>query len=130
MTPRSRTDSERPRSASWSNVCRGWRGFGAIRSTGRRRSSGVAALPSAGIVGERIAARPRPIPRLALATCGHLLGELEVGLRARAVRVVMDDRDPIARSLPQAHVARDHGVEHERREVRADLALDILRELR
>src|SRR3954463_14287024 len=121
MTPRSRTDSERPRGASWSKARRGWRGFGAIRSTGRRRSSGVAALPSAGIVGERIAGRARPLPRLALATRSHLLGELEVGLRAGAVRVVMDDRDSVARGLAQAHVARDHGVEHERREVRADL---------
>src|SRR3954447_22159206 len=115
MTPRSRTDSERARSASWSKLCRGWRGFGAIRSTGRRRRSGVAPLPSGGIVDERIAARTRPIPRWALATRSHLLGELEVGLRARAVRVVMDDRNPVTRSLAQAYVARDHGVEHERR---------------
>src|SRR3954469_2594731 len=119
MTPRSRTDSERPRSASWSKDWRGWRGFGAIRSTGRRRSSGVASLPSGGIVGERIAARPRPIPRVVLATGGHLLGELEVRLGAGAMGIVVDDGDAVARRLAQAHVAGDHGVEHERREVRA-----------
>src|SRR5689334_24090978 len=108
MTPRSRTDSERPWRASWSNVCRGWRGFGATMSTGTRRSSGETSPLSVGV---RIAARPRPIPRLPLATRGHLLGELEVGLGAGAVRVVVDDRDAVARRLSETHVARDHGVE-------------------
>jgi hypothetical protein len=37
----------------------------------------------------------------------------------------MGDRQPVARRLPDANVARDHRVEHELREVLADLALDI-----
>ena len=45
---------------------RGWRGFGAIRSTGSRRSSGAASLPSTGIVGVRIAARPAAHPAVAV----------------------------------------------------------------
>ena len=36
----------------------------------------------------------------------------------------------VARRLAEPDVARDHGVEDERREVRADLALDVLGELR
>ena len=46
------------------------------------------------------------------------------------MRVVVDDGDAVARRLAEADVARDHGVEHQRREVRADLALDVLGELR
>ena len=40
----------------------------------------------------------------------------------------MDHRAPEARRLAEAHVARDHGVEDELREVLADLALDVARQ--
>ena len=46
-TPRSLTDSDSASSDSSSKLWRGWRGFGAISSTGRRRSSGVGSPPSA-----------------------------------------------------------------------------------
>src|SRR3954452_4368550 len=82
------------------------------------------------MVGERIAARPRPMPRGRSATGGHLLRELEVGLRAGAVRVVMNDWPPEARRLAEPDVPRDDGVEDERGEVLADLTLHALRELR
>ena len=99
----------------------------------RRRSDGVA---GAGLAIDQLdrdarAARrslvlsPRPAgsrrgrgPSAVSATCGHLLGELEVGIGARAVRVVMDHRAAEARRLADPDVARDHGVEDERREVR------------
>ena len=46
------------------------------------------------------------------------------------MRVVVDHRPAVARGLADAHVARDDRVEHERREVLADLALDVAREAR
>src|SRR5215203_2715972 len=102
-----------------------------MSSSGISRSSGCGSAPAAaGTVGERIADRPRPMPRGRSATGGHLLGELEVGLRAGAVWVVVDDGTPEARRFAEAHVAGDHRVEDERREVLADLALDVLGQLR
>ena len=53
--------------------------------------------------------RPRPIPGFGLATRRHLLRQLEIGLRAGAVGVVMGDRQTVARRLAHPHVARDHG---------------------
>src|SRR5204862_5497754 len=107
------------------------RGFGEIRSTGMARSSASRASPSAsGAEDARIADRPRPMPRVGSATGGHLLCQLEVGLRAGAMRVVMDDRTAEARCLAEPHVARNHRLEDERREMLAHLALDVLRELR
>src|SRR5439155_24499433 len=128
-TPRSASEPARPCSASSSKRLRGCAGFGLIRSTGSSRSSGAGSAPaSAGLDTLRIAARPRPIPRSA--TAGDLLGEFEVGVGPGAVRVVVDDGAPEARRLADAHVARDHGVEDELREVLAHLALDIAREPR
>src|SRR5690348_9447604 len=118
MTPRSFTDSDSASRDSSSKTRRGWRAFGAIRSTGSLRSSAPGAVPS---VGARIAASPRPMPRGRSATRGHLLGEREVGLGPGAVGVVVDDGNAVARRLAQADVARDDGVEHEGREVRTDL---------
>ena len=66
-------------SASSSKRLRGWSGLGAIEvdgelaQLGRRRASSPSDT-------DRIAASPRPMPRRS-ATGGHLLGELEVGLR-------------------------------------------------
>src|SRR4051794_40419572 len=128
-TPRSASEAASPCSASSSKRLRGWAGFGLTSSTGSSRSSGGgAAAPSAGLDTLRIAARPRPIPRSA--TAGDLLGEFEVGVRPGAVRVVVDDRAPEARRLADAHVAWDHGVEDERGEVLAHLALDVARQAR
>ena len=78
-------------SATSSKAWRGWRGFLAISSTGTRRRSACASAPGSP-VGDRIAARPRPMPRLRSATGGDLLRQLEVRLRPGAVRIVMDDR--------------------------------------
>src|ERR1700733_10020611 len=77
---------------------------------------------------DRIAARPRPIPFGRSATRGHLLGELEVGVCAGAVRVVVDNGLAKARRLPDPDVAGDDRIEHQFGEVLADLPLDILRE--
>src|SRR3954453_2262369 len=91
-------------------------------------------------VTERIAARPRPIPRDRSAMRAgsgrgargragdELLGELEVGVGARAVRVVVDDRPPEARGLTDTDVPRDDRAEDEVGEVAAHLRLDVLRE--
>src|SRR5436189_1232271 len=85
---------------------------------------------------ERIASRPRPIPRgppprpfaAGSATCGHLLRELQVGHGARAARVVAGDGKAVARSFPDADVPGDNRLEYELRKVLADLALDVLGE--
>ena len=92
-------------------------GSATISSTGSSRSSSRRRC-ARGVDTDRIAPRPLPIPGFGLATGGHLLGQLEIGLRAGAVRVVVRDRQPIARRLSDAHVARNHGVEDELGEVR------------
>src|SRR4051812_17054054 len=118
MTPRSWTDSASACSAPWSNWRRGWPLLGLMRSTGSSRSSAVApSLPTSGAETERIAARPRPIPRSA--TGGDLLGQLEVGVGARGVRVVVDHGAAVARRLTDPDVAGDHGVEDQLGEVLA-----------
>src|SRR3954468_10806543 len=123
--PRAFTDSARARSASSSNSRRGWLGLGRIRSVGISRRP----VSSRALV-ERIAARPRPMPRgpppprpfAVSATCCHLFRELQVGHGAGAARVVADYGEAIARRLAHADVARDHGVEYEFGEVLANLA--------
>src|SRR3954454_21873669 len=144
--PRAFTDSASATSASSSNSRRGWFGFGRISSVGISRRP----VSSRELV-ERIAARPRPMPRappapLVLpaplpalpgppprpfavsATCSHLLRELQVGHRPRAARVVADHGKAVARGLPDADVTGDDGVEDELREVLPNLALDVLGE--
>src|SRR3954451_21805475 len=129
--PRAFTDSESASSASSSNSRRGWLGFGRISSVGISRRP----VSSRALV-ERIAARPRPIPRWAppspfaagSATCSHLLGKLQIGHRAGAPRIVADDGQAVAGCFADANVARDHGVEDELGEVLTHLALDVLRE--
>ena len=105
--------STRPARASraWSNVRRGWRAFGWIRSGGiSRRPSSTLSLRG------RIAASPRPIPRCcASATCGHLLRQLQVRRAPGAVRRVPQDREAEARRLAEPDVARHDRVEHQRR---------------
>src|SRR3954466_4115265 len=148
--PRAFTDSARASRASSSNSRRGWFGLGRISSVGISRRP-----VSARELVERIAARPRPIPRAApplvppvalvprpdragvpprplavSATCSHLLRELEVGHGARAARVVADHGEAVARGLADADVTGDHGIEDELGEVLSDLALDVLREAR
>src|SRR3954453_20437245 len=111
-TPRSASEPASPWSASSSKRLRGCAGLGLTSSTGSSRScGGGAADSSAGLDTLRIAARPRPIPRSAMA--GDLLGEFEVGIGPGAVRVVMDYGTPETRRLADAHVARDDGVEDE-----------------
>src|SRR5438552_1453298 len=115
--------SGRSSSASSSKGLRGWFGLGAMRSTATSRSSGPSAAETA-----RIAARPRPMPRLA--TGGHLLRQLEIRVRTGALRVVVDHREAKARRLSDANIARDDGVEDERREMLAHLALHVARQPR
>ena len=87
-------------------------GSASISSTGSSRSS-ASRSPSRSGADDRIAASPRPMPRVRSATRRHLLGQLEVCVRARAVRIVVDDRPAEARRLAEPHVARDDGVEDE-----------------
>src|SRR5947207_8800356 len=87
---------------------------------------------------ERIASRPRPIPRgppprpfaAGSATCSHLLRELQVGHGSRAARVMAGDGKAVAGGFPDAHIPGDNRLEYELREVLADLALDVLSEPR
>src|SRR4051795_6562838 len=118
-TPRALTDSDNPTRASSSKSPRGWRGFGSTSSTGTSRSP----LSSRAFDDGRIADRPRPIPRLdpVSPTSGHLLGQLEVRGRSRAMRIVPGYGKPEARSLAHSHVARDHRIENEVGEVLPDL---------
>src|SRR5262245_46677752 len=114
--PRSRIESARACSGSSSKRRRGCLGLGVISPTGSWRSSSSAGVPGAsavavdasgGVLTERIADRPRPIPRLtpalgragSLGTGGDFLGQLEVRVGADAVRVVVDDRAPVAGRL-------------------------------
>src|SRR5579875_691059 len=126
--PWSLIDSDSWTSASSSKSCRGWCGFGEISSVGISRSSGLASPPSS--VTARIAARPRPIPRLRSATGRDLLGQLEIRLGPGAVGIEVDHRLAEARGLADAHVARDHRVEHQLGEVRPYLGLDLLGQAR
>ena len=72
----------------------GWARSGPPAPAGGRRPAPSPAV-AAGAVRVRIAASPRPMPRGRVsATSGHLLRQLEVRLRARAVRVVMDHGPP------------------------------------
>src|ERR1700742_745924 len=114
-------------SASSSKACRGWRGLGLISSTGSCRRSRSPAPPCV-VLGVNRAASPRPIPRLGSATLCNLLGQLEVGIRPGAVRIVMDDGAAVARRLAEPDVPGDHGVEDELGEVPPDLRLDVLGE--
>src|SRR5690348_1831793 len=119
--PRAFTDSASASSASSSKSRRGWLGLGRISSVGISRSP----VSSRALV-ERIAARPRPIPRgpppspfaaWGSATRRHLLRELQVGHGARAAGVVADDGETVARGLADADVPRDHRIEYEFGEV-------------
>jgi hypothetical protein len=68
-TPRSRSESASATSDVSSKSVRGCRGLGAISSTATSRSSGSRAASSLpGAVEARIAARPRPMPRVGSAT--------------------------------------------------------------
>src|SRR3954469_22445988 len=127
--PRALTDSERASRASSSNSRRGWLGLGRISSLA------ISLRPdSSRALVERIAARPRPIPRpppspfAVSATCSHLFRKLQVGHGARAARVVADDGEAVARRLAHADVAGNDGVEYDFGEVLADLTLEVLRE--
>src|SRR3954451_22081931 len=129
MTPRSCTDLASACSAASSKCRRGWSLLGLMSSTARSRRSGVApSCPGSGAETERIAASPRPMPRSA--TGRALLGQLEVGVRARGVRVMVDHRAAVARRLADPDVARDDRVEDELGEVLAHLALDVARQSR
>src|SRR4051812_19255961 len=147
--PRALIDSARARSASSSNSLRGWFGLGRISSVGISRSP----VSSRELV-ERIAARPRPMPRAPVAapmpvlfgapaapgppprpfavsaTCCHLLRKLQVGHGARAARVVAYHWEAVAWGLAHTDVTRDHGVEDKLGEVLADLSFDVLSEPR
>src|SRR3954467_8528857 len=104
-------ESARASRAGSSKCRRGWLGLGRISSSGMSRRPAAWSRPAVGMM----AARPRPRPeRLAAsATGGHLLRKLEIGHRARATRVVAGDREPVARRLAHADVARDDRVEDE-----------------
>ena len=58
----------------------------------------------------------------------HLVGQGAVGARARRLRIVLGDRDAVARRLGDPDAARHHRLEHPRGQVLAQLALDVLRE--
>src|SRR6201996_1730190 len=96
-------------SESSSNTRRGWFGLGSIMSTGIGRSSWSSSRGAT----DRIAASPRPIPMGRSATVGHLLCQLEVGIRTGAVRIVMDHRFTETWCFADADVARDDRVEHQ-----------------
>ena len=83
-------------------------GVGSALRVHRRRPAGAAA------------ARRAPAPARSPSTRGHLPSKRDIGVGARAVRIVQRDRHAVARRLAEAHVARDHGLEHDRLgEVRA-----------
>src|SRR5918995_403002 len=103
--PAAATDLARSPIEPSSILLRGWSGLGRISSIGMSRSSGTTA--SEGDSG-RIAASPRPMPRL-LATLGHLAGERHVRLGARRAGRVLSQRKAVARSLGDADAAGDHG---------------------
>src|SRR3954468_3484984 len=121
-TPRARIDSASSARPAASKSLRGWRGLGAIRSTGTWRR------PFSRPPGGRMALRPRPMPRRASGTCGDLARELEVGGGAAAGGRVARDRQAEAGGLPHPDVARDGRVEDELREVLAHLSFHVARE--
>src|SRR3954451_9960608 len=107
---------------------RGWRGLGVISETGISRK--VPCTRSWG--SPRSRASPCPSPRRggALSTLDHLEREAVVRICATGVRVVLRDRQPVARRLGQPDGARYDGGEDLRPEMRADLALAVARESR
>src|SRR4051812_7533525 len=107
-TPFSARESASDAIDSWLILVRGWRGFGLMSATGMVRRPGSS--PADGEA-DRMAARPRPIPRLGSGTGSNLLGKFKVRVGPGALRVVVDDGLSVARRLPYTDVARDDGVE-------------------
>src|SRR4051794_41963804 len=72
------------------------------------------------------------MPRLRSAINGsefeYLVGQGPIGLGSRGPRIVLGDRDAVARGLGHPDAARDHRLEDPRRQVLPELPLDILRE--
>src|SRR4029077_3587045 len=65
-----------------------------------------------------------------LATRSHLLSELEIRRRARAVWIVVRHRQTVARRLPHTDVARYYRREHQLGKVLAHLSIDVAGEPR
>ena len=60
------------------------------------------------------------------AALGHLSRRIKVAHRAPGTGIVGDHRLAVTGRLGDPDVARDHRLEHEFREVRTDLSLDVL----
>src|SRR4029079_17937647 len=126
--PLSRMDAASSLRRAGSMAERGWNGLGSRLATGASlawsTAEGTAAGSGSGSSAES------PLPSAFLFMSHHFLGEVQVGLRPPGLDVVEEDRLAEARSLPQAHGPRDRGPEDLVLEVLADLAHDLLSEVR
>src|SRR6187551_804044 len=119
----------RPVRASGSKWVRGCFGLGLINPTGSSRRSPTSGLAT---LSGRIAARPRPMPRLgalppfaALATPRQLLGERPVGDGPTRGGGMLGHGHTVARRLGDPDAARYDRVEDHLGEMLAQLLLDV-----
>src|SRR5437763_15152450 len=120
MIPLARIDWAGSSSRFFSNVRRGWSGFGSMRSIGTSVvcSGGVgAAGGGAAGVGRVGSSAPRPLPSALREVSGlfmvqNLFGELNVALGTAGSGVVGQDRLAEAGGLRQANAARNHRLEN------------------
>src|SRR3989304_2757108 len=116
----------------WARSCKlflskaflGWRGVGTKLAMGSSCAFDNAVSASGEGEDDKRAPNPRPKPCLALMG-KHLLGQLEVGCRARGAEIVKHDRLAVARRLGDSYVPRDNGLHDLAAQVPLDFVFDL-----
>src|SRR3954467_7956688 len=106
-----RSESARAAISPGSKCRRGWKGFGAIWSTGTCNSSAISSEPGSNPPSSVPSRAARPRPSRLLFTVDDLHDQFGIGPRPAGPRGVLQDALPVAGRLADVDVARDQGAE-------------------